>query len=84
MRHFHAGAYWRGDENRAMLQRLYGTAWRSKDELAAYHNFRAEAARRSVRWWKCKWCSVLLAHVLMACYQLLRLPSCVRHGCTCR
>ncbi|KAK9806451.1 hypothetical protein WJX73_008525 [Symbiochloris irregularis] len=44
-----AGAYWRGDENRAMLQRIYGTAWRSKDELAAYHNFRAEAARRDHR-----------------------------------
>jgi threonyl-tRNA synthetase len=31
-----AGAYWRGDENRAMLQRIYGTAWPSAAELDAY------------------------------------------------
>jgi len=31
-----AGAYWRGDENRPMLQRIYGTAFESKDELQAY------------------------------------------------
>ena len=30
-----AGAYWRGDENKPMLQRIYGTAWESKDALAA-------------------------------------------------
>jgi threonyl-tRNA synthetase len=28
-----AGAYWRGDENRAMLQRVYGTAWESGEQL---------------------------------------------------
>jgi len=31
-----AGAYWRGDENRPMLQRIYGTAWESKADLRAY------------------------------------------------
>ena len=31
-----AGAYWRGDERRQMLQRIYGTAWFSKDDLDAY------------------------------------------------
>ena len=31
-----AGAYWRGDSNNEMLQRIYGTAWASKDELKAY------------------------------------------------
>ena len=31
-----AGAYWRGDSNNPMLQRIYGTAWRSKDELKDY------------------------------------------------
>ena len=31
-----AGAYWRGDESRAMLQRIYGTAWESKKDLAAH------------------------------------------------
>lgn len=44
-----AGAYWRGDENRAQLQRIYGTAWRSKDELDAYHTLKIEAARRDHR-----------------------------------
>ena len=31
-----AGAYWRGDERRPMLQRIYGTAWETEQELAAY------------------------------------------------
>src|SRR5207248_1499703 len=31
-----AGAYWRGDEHNAMLQRIYGTVWADKDELTAY------------------------------------------------
>ena len=31
-----AGAYWRGDEKRPMLQRIYGTAWHTKEELEAY------------------------------------------------
>ncbi|KAK9839849.1 hypothetical protein WJX81_005869 [Elliptochloris bilobata] len=44
-----AGAYWRGDEKRAMLQRVYGTAWKSKEQLKAYEQFKAEAARRDHR-----------------------------------
>ncbi|CAN5676077.1 threonine--tRNA ligase [soil metagenome] len=44
-----AGAYWRGDENRPMLQRIYGTAWRSQEELEAYLERRAEARNRDHR-----------------------------------
>jgi threonyl-tRNA synthetase len=44
-----AGAYWRGDENKQQLQRIYGTAWESKKELEAYLNRREEAARRDHR-----------------------------------
>jgi threonyl-tRNA synthetase len=40
-----AGAYWRGDERRQMLQRIYGTAWLSKQELEE-HLHRLEEARR--------------------------------------
>jgi threonyl-tRNA synthetase len=44
-----AGAYWRGDENRPMLQRIYGTAWETPEQLKAYNDFKAEAARRDHR-----------------------------------
>ena len=44
-----AGAYWRGDENRQMLQRIYGTAWGSKGELAAHLERLEEAAKRDHR-----------------------------------
>lgn len=44
-----AGAYWRGDSNRQMLLRIYGTAFASKKELDAYLNFLAEAAKRDHR-----------------------------------
>lgn len=40
-----AGAYWRGDERKPMLQRIYGTAWRSEADLAA-HLARVEEAQR--------------------------------------
>jgi threonyl-tRNA synthetase len=40
-----AGAYWRGDENRPMLQRIYGTAWKTADELEHYL-WRLEEARK--------------------------------------
>jgi threonyl-tRNA synthetase len=40
-----AGAYWRGDENKPMLQRIYGTAWESADELEQYL-WRLEEARK--------------------------------------
>ena len=41
-----AGAYWRGDENRDQLQRIYGTAWESKKALDEYVERLAEAERR--------------------------------------
>jgi threonyl-tRNA synthetase len=44
-----AGAYWRGDEKRPMLQRIYGTAWPSKKELDAHLHRLAEAERRDHR-----------------------------------
>ncbi len=44
-----AGAYWRGDEANAQLQRLYGTAWETPDQLAAYKRIKEEAARRDHR-----------------------------------
>ena len=44
-----AGAYWRGDERRQMLQRIYGTAWFSKDDLDAYLRRLDEAKKRDHR-----------------------------------
>ncbi len=44
-----AGAYWRGDSSKAMLQRIYGTAWTSKKELKGYLNRLAEAEKRDHR-----------------------------------
>jgi len=44
-----AGAYWRGDSKNAMLQRIYGTAWRDKKELKAYLHRLAEAEKRDHR-----------------------------------
>src|SRR5438874_8106788 len=44
-----AGAYWRGSEKNPMLQRIYGTAWRTQDELDAYLHRLEEAERRDHR-----------------------------------
>ena len=44
-----AGAYWRGDQKNEQLQRIYGTAWASKDELAAYLRMLEEAEKRDHR-----------------------------------
>jgi threonyl-tRNA synthetase len=44
-----AGAYWRGDSSNPMLQRIYGTAWRDKKELAAYLHRLEEAEKRDHR-----------------------------------
>ena len=44
-----AGAYWRGDSNKKMLQRLYGVAFPSKDELKAYLTMMEEAEKRDHR-----------------------------------
>ena len=53
LRHFKllhtAGAYWRGDEKRQMLQRIYATAWFTKEELDAYLHRIEEAKRRDHR-----------------------------------
>ena len=44
-----AGAYWRGDEHQPMLQRIYGTAWASKKQLAEHLHRLEEAAKRDHR-----------------------------------
>jgi threonyl-tRNA synthetase len=44
-----AAAYWRGSEKNKQLQRIYGTAWASKDELREYQERQAEAAKRDHR-----------------------------------
>lgn len=44
-----AGAYWRGDSNNEMLQRIYGTAWPDKKQLKTYLNQLAEAEKRDHR-----------------------------------
>ena len=53
LRHFKlmkvAGAYWRGDQANEQLQRIYGTAWATKDELQAYLRMLEEAERRDHR-----------------------------------
>lgn len=43
------GAYWRGNENNKMLQRIYGTAFESKEKLAEYINMQEEAKKRDHR-----------------------------------
>ena len=44
-----SGAYWRGDNNNKMLQRIYGTAWADKKQLKAHLNQLSEAAKRDHR-----------------------------------
>jgi len=44
-----AGAYWRGDERNPMLQRIYGTAWETPEQLQAYLHQKREALRRDHR-----------------------------------
>jgi threonyl-tRNA synthetase len=44
-----AGAYWRGDETRAQLQRIYGTAWETPEQLAEHQRRKQEALRRDHR-----------------------------------
>ncbi|BBA78812.1 threonyl-tRNA synthetase [cyanobacterium endosymbiont of Rhopalodia gibberula] len=44
-----AGAYWRGDETKAQLQRIYGTAWETPEQLAEYKRRKEESLRRDHR-----------------------------------
>ncbi|MBR8829992.1 MAG: Threonine--tRNA ligase [Chroococcopsis gigantea SAG 12.99] len=44
-----AGAYWRGDETKAQLQRIYGTAWETQEQLSEYKRRKEEALRRDHR-----------------------------------
>lgn len=44
-----AGAYWRGDATKAQLQRIYGTAWETPDQLAEYKRRKEEALKRDHR-----------------------------------
>jgi threonyl-tRNA synthetase len=55
-----AGAYWRGDSNNEMLQRIYGTAWAKKEDQDAYLHMLEEAEKRDHRRlgkrWTCSTC----------------------------
>jgi len=44
-----AGAYWRGDSNRAQLQRIYGTVWETEEQLVEYQRRKEEALKRDHR-----------------------------------
>ena len=44
-----AGAYWKGNENNAMLTRIYGTLWNNKTELVSYKQYLEDAKRRDHR-----------------------------------
>ena len=44
-----AGAYWRGDANKAQLQRIYGTAWETPEQLTEYQRRKEEALKRDHR-----------------------------------
>ena len=44
-----AGAYWRGDETKAQLQRIYATAWETPEQLTEYKRRKEEALRRDHR-----------------------------------
>ena len=44
-----AGAYWRGDSNNEMLQRVYGTAWENKEDLQTHLHRLEEAEKRDHR-----------------------------------
>ena len=46
-----AGAYWRGDSDNVMLQRIYGTAWSTNDQLSSYLNMLEEAEKRDQKTW---------------------------------
>ena len=50
-----SGAYWRGDSNNEMLQRIYGTCWSSKKELDDYLHRLEEAEKEITENWEKKW-----------------------------
>ena len=50
-----SGAYWRGDSNNEMLQRIYGTCWSTKNELDDYLHRLEEAEKRIIENWEKKW-----------------------------
>lgn len=50
-----AGAYWRGDSKNEMLQRVYGTAWATKEEQAAYLTMLEEAENATTADWAVNW-----------------------------
>ena len=50
-----AGAYWRGDSNNAMLQRIYGTAWANQEQLDAHLKMLEEAERATIAGSRARW-----------------------------
>jgi threonyl-tRNA synthetase len=68
-----AGAYWRGDHRNEMLQRIYGTAWASKDELQQYLTMLEEAEKRDHRRLGRNWiCSTSTSTRLARCSGILK------------
>ena len=63
-----AGAYWRGDSNNPMLQRIYGTAWLTEKDLAAYLHMIEEAEKRDHRKLGVSWISFICKKRLPAQY----------------
>lgn len=55
-----SGAYWRGDSNRAMLQRIYGTAFNTKEELAEYLEYLDNIKTVIIISWDGIWSCLLL------------------------
>jgi len=72
-----AGAYWRGDSNNEMLQRIYGTAWRNKDELKAYLFQLEEAEKRE----KVGRYGKRLSNTCVICLSNITIKKCVHLRC---
>ncbi len=74
-----AGAYWRGDQANEQLQRIYGTAWPSKEALAAYLTMLEEAEKRDTADWAANWaCSTWTSTARARCSGTPRAGRCGR------
>lgn len=74
-----AGAYWRGDSNNEMLQRIYGTAWATKDELKDYIQRIEEAENVTTANWASNWiCSTCRTKRRVWCFGIPKVGLCGR------
>lgn len=74
-----AGAYWRGDEKRPMLQRIYGTAWETPAQLKEYKRQVAEAKKRDHRLLGKKLDLFSIQEDAGGCVRLLSMEICATH-----